>query len=364
MNNICIEAPLNKLSFGNVSFAILREFYKNGYHPMIFPIGNQVDIAGQKQDDDFNKWLESCINSSILKYKKDYPSLKLWHINGSMQSISSSKSCLFTFHELDTLTPHEINILKNQDKVFVTSKYTQEVFSQYGVESVFCPLGFDSHNFYQLKNRPKIDGVTSFLMGGKWEPSRKRHAKILHLWVKKYGNNPKYKLNLAITNPFLKAEDLQKMLSQVLEGKDYHNINFIPWTETNAEYNSVLQSSDIVFALAGGEGFDLVAYHATALGALPIGLNAHVYKDYLNDKNSVLINPNSKFPCYDGMFFHPNQPFNQGNFFDWSEDDFGKACEAAETRVKENDLNLEGLKLQKDTYDKTFKIIESSIFSV
>ena len=305
-----IEAPLNNLSFGNVSIALLREFYKRGLSPLVFPIGSGVDISSQVQDNDFNKWLQERIDDSMVKHDRKTKALKLWHINGSLTSHSSSSSSLLTFHELDQLTPTEVNILKQQDNVFVTNTFTQDVFSQYGIESTYIPLGFDSHNFSMLPNRPKIDGKVTFFMGGKWEPSRKRHAKILNLWAKKYGNKDGYVLNAAINNPFMKEEDLKHSVIQALEGKQYHNINFLQWTNNNAEYNVVLQSSDIVFGLSGGEGFDLVTYHATAMGAWPIALNAHAYKDYLNEDNAILVEPASKFPCYDGMFFHKGAPFN------------------------------------------------------
>ena len=144
---------------------------------------------------------------------------------------------------------------------------------------------------------------------------------------------------------------------QTLEGKQYHNINFLNWTANNAEYNSVLQGSNIVFGLSGGEGFDLVTYHATAMGAWPIALNAHAYKDYLNKDNAILIEPSSKFPCYDGMFFHPNQPFNQGNFFDFSEEDFNAACDKAVESVDLHGINEMGLKLQERTFSDAADII-------
>ena len=39
--NLIFNAPINNLSFGNVSYNVLREFYKQDDKVVIFPIGNR-----------------------------------------------------------------------------------------------------------------------------------------------------------------------------------------------------------------------------------------------------------------------------------------------------------------------------------
>jgi glycosyltransferase involved in cell wall biosynthesis len=354
-NKFLLNLPFNQTSFGNVSFAIARELKARNQNPFISPIG-VFDGSTQKHDDEFNYWIQGGVQNTLKYYSREYPSLRLWHINGSLESFSSRGNDLITFFELDQLTPSEINILKNQRKVYVTAKYTQSVFKQYGIDSIYLPLGFDSYNFHKLPRNQKIDGEISFLLLGKLE-HRKNHFDILRLWAKKYGNKLGYKLNCAIANPFLKPEDFNRLIVQILEGKQYWNINFLPWSETNEKYNSVLQSSDIVFALSGAEGFDLPVYHAVAMGAWPLALNAHVYTDYLNPGNAIFINPNGKKPAYDGMFFAPNQPFNQGNIFTFSEEDFNNGCNEVVNKVRAVGENINGLELQKQNYKHTVDII-------
>ena len=353
--DFCWAAPLPSLSFGATSIAILREMYKRGLQPAVFPMGGTVDISAQKPDEAFNKWLSQCINDAQKSHCRRNRSYRLWHINGSLSSYSETDARLITFFELDQLTNDEVNILRNQDKVYVTSTFTQEVFKQYGVESTYLPLGFDSHNFYQLEKRPKIEGATSWSILGKWE-FRKSHAQMLKNWVKKYGNDKNHRLNLAITNQFMKPEHVNSLVSQALDGKSYWNLNFLPWAATNAEYNTVLQSSDIVLSCSRGEGRDLPCYHATALGAWPVALNAHAFRDYLNEDNAILINPNGKTPASDGVFFSQGGPFNSGNLFTWDDDEFFAACEKAETCVARG-MNIKGLELQKNTYSQTLDIL-------
>ncbi len=355
--NISWNLPINSVSFGQTSVAILREVYKRGLTPNILPIGN-VDLATQRSDEGFNKWLQTCIGKAYSSHSRDDTVIKLWHIVNSLETYSRKDSRLITFYECQDLTPIEQNILRNQDKIYLTNRYTQSTFKNYGIQSEYLPLGFDSHNFYTLEKRPKIEGATSFLLTGKAE-HRKHTYRQLSLWAKKYGNRKEYKLNCAITNGFLKPEHQSALINQALEGKQFWNINYLPFSPTNAEYNSLLQSSEIILSCSGSEGFDLPTFHATALGAWPIALKAHSYLDYLTDESAVLVNPNGMTPIYDNIFFAANSGTNQGNIFTFSDEAFYAACEEAEKRASSG-LNLRGIELQNQTYKQTVDILLSA----
>jgi hypothetical protein len=92
-------------------------------------------------------------------------------------------------------------------------------------------------------------------------------------------------------------------------------------------------------------------------------LNATGYKDWANEENSVMVQPNGKRDVYDGVFFHKGQQFNQGNTFTFDDDEFIEGCEKAIERYKSNPVNEEGIKLQekftyKNTVDKIIEVIE------
>ncbi len=74
-----------------------------------------------------------------------------------------------------------------------------------------------------------------------------------------------------------------------------------------------------------------------------------------NEKNSVLINPiKDKIDCYDNLFFKKGMEINQGQYFNYNEDEFIAGCEEVIKRVENNRVNEEGLKLQTEfTYEKT-----------
>jgi hypothetical protein len=133
--------------------------------------------------------------------------------------------------------------------------------------------------------------------------------------------------------------------------------------QKNSLYNDYLNSSNIILGLSGGEGWGLPEFQSVALGKHSVILNATGYKDWANEENSVMVQPNGKRDVYDGVFFHKGQQFNQGNTFTFDDDEFIEGCEKAIERYKSNPVNEEGIKLQekftyKNTVDKIIEAIE------
>lgn len=328
MSNITFNFAINNLSFGQTSIAILREAYKANLDCCIFPIGGQVDLSTQVPDENFNKWLAQTINDSPKKHSRDNRVFKLWHLNGSLESYGKEQE-LITFMESDSCSNTELNVLKNQKVVWVTSNYTKSVLEEAGLTNVkYLPLGFDTHNFKKLTKKYYDPGITVIGCAGKWE-RRKNSAKVLSLLLENYGNNPKFMIHAAMTNPFFKKEDNEALLNQVLQGRKYNNLVILPFLPTNQQYNDFLNSCDIFLGMSGGEGRDLPVYQAAALGKKIVALNAHAYQDYLNHNNSWLVEPNGKTPVIDNVFFHPNSEYNIGNFFTWNDKEFIQVLNSA-----------------------------------
>lgn len=350
-----LDLPINSVSFGQTSIAILRECYRRGLQPSVFPLQGQNDLSAQKPDEGFTKWLQYSIDKAQREHSRKKTSVRLWHIGQSLATYSDVDSRLVFFYETNDPTPTEINILRNQSRVYVTNRYTQSIFARFGIDAVHLPLGFDSHNFGVLTPRPGVQREITTLLLAKLE-HRKHTLRQLNLWAKRYGNQKGYSLNAAIFNPFMKPEHQQALIAQALEGKQYWNITFLPFMGTNAEYNQYLQSGQVVLACSGSEGFGLGEFHAAAMGAWPVALKAHAYLDHFTDENAVWVQPNGMVPVYDGIHFAPGQPFNQGSVFTWSDEAWYAGVEEAHKRAAAG-LNLAGLKLQQQTYAQTVDIL-------
>lgn len=364
-NTKIFNLPLNGTSFGAVSISIAKELYDRKYEDILInnigsPSLDSFDLL--RSDEPFINWLNQKGGSFLDKYSRDFPAFKLWHINGSDGAVSKVQN-LFTFHETDTITPTEKNILNNQDTIMVSCEYTKDVMESCGVTSkiVKIPLAFDSLHFKTTDDRKKISPtVCSFLVAGKFEQSRKRHVKTIQAWIKKFGGNPKFLLNLAIYNPFLSPEDNNKVMLMILNGQPKpFNVNIHPFYATLTEYNQLLNFTDVVIVM-GNEAWDLPAFSAACLGKHVVAHNCGGIKEWANEDNATLIESTEKFPCYDNLFFKEGQPFSQGNFFDYSEDDLINGIEVAYKKWESSPINKEGLKLAEQfTWAKTVdKILE------
>jgi len=358
---LLVNAPINALSFGNVTINILRELYKKNVDLVFFPIGDKAELdAYDKINMDFIKYLQKATNERFFKIHKNIPSLKIWHILGSENRCTKNQS-LFTFHEVSEVTNSEKNLLNLQDQIFVTSNYTKNIFELNGVKNVtYVPLGFDP-DFHET-NKTYLEEKIHFGLIGKFE-NRKNTSRIIKTWLKLFGNNSQYQLSCAITNPFIDSSRLQNEIIKTLEGKQYNNINFIPYMKTNSEVNDFMNSIDIdLGGLSGGEGWNLPSFNATALGKWSVVLNATAHKDWATKDNSILIEPSSLKDCYDDIFFRKGQMFNQGQFFDISDAEMENAISKSVSYAKKK--NIEGLKLQKEfTYSKTVDALLSVIMS-
>jgi len=358
---LLVNAPINALSFGNVSVNILRELYKKNIDLIFFPIGEKVELSAyDKIDQDFIKYLQERTNNRFEKIDKNIPSLKLWHIFGSESRYTKNQS-LFTFHEVSEVTSIEKNLLNLQDNILVSSNYTKSIFELNGLSNVtYVPLGFDTD--FHLTNRSYLPEKIHFGLMGKFE-NRKNSSRIIKTWLKLFGNKSEYQLTCAITNQFLEKSRFQNELLKIMDGKHYNNVNFLPYMQMNSEVNDYLNSIDIdLGGLSGAEGWNLPSFNATALGKWSVVINATAHKDWATKDNSILIEPSSLKDCYDDIFFKKGQAFNQGQFFDISDEEMENAILKSVSYAKTP--NPEGLKLQKQfTYEKTVETILCAISS-
>ena len=350
-NKLIVNAPLNSLSLGQFSYNVIRELYRRKIQCIIFPKGN-VDLSAFKNDPHFGTWLEHSINNRLKKFEKNIPTLALWHINQS-EFKPSDKQFLFTFHETDSPTEHEVNIVNQQEHTFFSSNWSVENFLQYGAKNVsYVPLGFDE-DFVEIKHRQISKEITHWIIVGKVE-QRKNTQLIIAEWVKKYGNNMRHQLTTCVTNPFLREEHMNAFFASCFNGgKKPDNVNILPYLKTNAEMNQLYNSADIdLSGFSSSEGWNIPAFTATALGKWSIVTNCTAHKDWATKENCILVDTSDVRPVYDGVFFHQGGPFSQGNIYSLKAEQLQQAFVEAEKRA--HTYNVEGRKLATTfTYSKT-----------
>lgn len=306
-----IECPLNSLSLGQVSVGLLRELYSRKIDVNLFPLGGNVDLSAQPVDNDFFSWLQHSINKATFDYKPSLPSLTIWHLNGSFKTFPGKNKVLWTAHETNSVTETEKNICNAYSKVFVTSEYSRDVFSKKVKNVDWCPNYFDSVSFCK-KEIKKEDGVIQFLLCGKLE-KRKLTREIISFWASMFGSNPKFRLNLLVSNPFINNGRVDDIIDSIFKGQRPWNINILPFQEQNSVINDIINFVDIdISGLSGAEGWNLPAFNSICLDKTSIILNAHAHKSYANEQNSILVDSAGMVDIYDGVFFNKGAAFNQG----------------------------------------------------
>jgi hypothetical protein len=359
MNNLIFDGPINQLSLGNVSYNFLKEIWKRNVKTSIFPVGNSANFDSfDRANQDFLEWIKFNSFNRLKTFNHETPVLKNWHINGS-ESRFSKRQYLYTFYEVDSPTEEEVNIVSNQDHVFFSSSESCDIFKSKGCDNVsYVPLGFDE-DFFETNKSYLDNGVIHFGLIGKLE-HRKNTQRIIQLWLKKYGDNPRYQLTCLINNPFFKPEDFAQIINQTVSNRKWKNINFLPFLKTNSEVNELMNAIDIdLSGISNGEGWNLPAFNATALGKWSVVSNCSSHKDWATRENSILIEANNKQPCYDNFFFRQGAPFNQGNYYLIKDESIIDGFERAEKLAKT--VNEEGKKLKNIfTYSKSIdKIFET-----
>jgi hypothetical protein len=356
---INFDAPFNPTSIGQTSFNIYRELSKNN-DICLFPVQDRIDLGCFSVSEEEKNRISKNSKFSEENYNRESPSLAIWHIRGSEKAIGSKQN-LLTFHETDTLTTYEASRLSQLDKVFVTSRYTKNVFDAHlkgSTEVIYCPLAFDSNSFHKIDKDPKEEVIT-FGIRGKIE-KRKHTLKVIAAWAKTFGGDPRFRLDCSVHNMHMDESQNNAILDAMPDRTMPWNINILPFLPTNDLYNKTLNQADIdLTGMSGCEGFNLPLFQSMCLGKQVIVLNAHVHKDFCNESNSILINPSGMIDAEDGMFFAKGQTTNQGQWFDFDEKDLISAMLLSVERAKVN--NFEGEKLKEWTFEKTANTILENI---
>lgn len=359
--NFSLQVPLNSTSLGQTATCFLHELFLLELEPNIFPIGRGVDLSSYNGllPDAFLPWLQYCIDKAQKSYKRSDPCLKWWHVHGAEEGVLSLNPYLMTFHEVDGLTEHETNILKNYEKVFVACEYNKNIFEQNGVNTVECNLGFDSLAFKRTDKKYYGDDITTIMVSGKLE-MRKRHDKVLRVLGQMFGNNSAYKVHLHLYNHFLnsdpnKCKEINESLVRNYCGGDYFNFIQYPYFGSLQEVNESYNCADLVVDGSGGESWSLPSFHCVGLGKHAVLHNCTGIKSWATAANATLVEPSGKIPAIDGLFFKgEGSNFNVGNFYDFTDEDLKKAIESALEKVKKNKVNSEGLKIQEQFTWKKF----------
>ncbi len=348
MDKLILNAPLNPLSLGQVSYNILRECWKRNIDLAYHPIG-EIQLDAFQPPKELIGYIQDALNKRQSHLGRDIKTLKIWHIQSQepkdpFRTLLTPEQTLLTFHETDSATEFEKTLVNLNSETLFCGNYSEGIFRSAGCLNVGSfNIGWDEDFKVTGKNYLSDKCVWSII--GKKE-ARKNTKGIIKAWIKKYGNNKDHTLNCVIDNPFFSPEDNQRLKNDYLEGKRVWNVNFLPHLKTNFEMNEVYNYSNIDLSGASfSESWGIPSFTSCGLGKQCVVNNFGGHKAWATTENSILIEPDGMQDCYDGVFFNKGGNCSQGQFSNYKEDTLVDAMERAEKNFAT--INAAGLNLQK-----------------
>ena len=302
--NINLVAPINSLSYGQVSRAFLKAFDLAGHKIALWPLGN-VDPNDLDQDE--HPLIQRSIENTKL-FDCAAPCIRIWHQFDMAMRAGNGKFVGYTIFEVDRLNEVEKNHLRSCDLVCVPSSWAQGIVnSETGSPRprvVTIPLAVDTTVFHPdvKPARPNCKpNTTVFLNVGKWE-KRKGHDVLPQVFRKAFSPNDDVMLVMHADNPFLRSEETaeweayyRKILgSQVTFSRRVPNQRLLA---------TIMAGADCGIFPSRAEGWNMPLAEMMAMGKQVIATNYSAHTEFCDNQNCHLVEPGHQVPAYDAKWF-------------------------------------------------------------
>lgn len=299
MNNLNLQCPINPLGYGQASLNLLLALSKI-YDVALWPIGN---IALP----DSNKSIEATVKKAIDNqsvFDRSAPSLRIWHQFDMAQHIGSGQHVGMPIFELNKFDSREVCHLDSLDKVFVCSKWAENVVQDQlagrGVGTHIVPLGVDRSIFHERVTVRDTSYV--FLNIGKWE-IRKGHDIIIEAFCRAFDKSDNVELWMMNHNPFLSEAQTTEWQNLYKNSKLGDKVKFIDRVKTNQEVADIMRKADCGVFPARAEGWNLELLEMMACGKPVIATNYSAHTEFCSEANCNLIEPAGLEEAWDGIWF-------------------------------------------------------------
>lgn len=310
-----IQCPINTLGYGVAGYNIAKnliEQSKKTYPPgltpeeiIIYPIGNpEMDLYAELESHD---WRVSDVYNSG-------DTLKIWHQHGLHESVACGGIYTgFPIFELNCFTGTEKRSMRHCDRLFVCSEWAKNVVEDQlpGMPVSVIPLGVDREIFNEHNNshRPQ----TVFFNCGKWE-IRKGHDILVGAFNRAFTAKDDVELWMMCDNPFIGEDGNTEWINRYKRSALGDKIRFIPRQKTHQDVYNIIRQVDCGVFPARAEGWNLELLECLSCGKNVIATNYAGHSEFLNNKNSFMVDVNRLIPAHDGIWF-----FSQG---EWAEPNF------------------------------------------
>jgi len=298
MNKLNVIGPVcHQTSYGESVISIVTELTKLGKEVSLFPIGPvSIDPGLQDTHEPIKK---SLCDGQRGYYDQKSISLRIFHANSMAEHVGSPRVG-FTIFELDKFSILETNHLKQLDHIIVNSEWAKSIVDkQIGVPCSIVPLGVDTTLFKPVERTNK---PTRFVLCGKIE-TRKRTKEIVDAFNLAFYKEDDVELYLAWSNIFMDKTELDEWIrfakSKKLGSKTFPLERF----QSSVQVANLLSSCDCLVSCSSAEGWNLPCLQMLSTGGHVIATRNTAQTEFLNDKNSLLIDTSELEIARDAKWF-------------------------------------------------------------
>lgn len=307
----------HQTSYGMTTLSLTHALAELGHEVSLFPIG-QVSV------DQGQPWTHKNIGEALQRGKFSYdteaPCIRLYHQFSQQEFVGHGPHIAFPIFELDKFTKTEQYQLQNVDAVITCSEWGKSVVEkctkrpaipgvavQHGhlwPDEIFTPcyvvpLGYDPKVFYE---RPLSTGPTNFLLNGKIEV-RKCTKEILDAFNKAFTPSDDVRLYLCWGNIFLSEKETNEWVRYAQSLPIAPRLSIVPRLDSIKQVSELLGGVDCVVSMSRAEGFNLGLLEALASSRHVIGTNNTAQTEFLDYRNSQLIETPESVTAMDGRWF-------------------------------------------------------------
>lgn len=330
-------APINETSYGLVATNIITELVKKKEKFGLFPINPENMTAASQL---VNYIQEKFRDNNFYPLS---PSVRLYHQFDMAMMPGKGTKIGFPIFELDTFNEVEKLHLSWLDKIFVCSKWAEEIIRNNNicVPTHVVPLGVDTSIFYPKSTKQK--DTTVFVNCGKFE-IRKGHDILLELFESAFTPKDNVELILLFDNIFYTEQEMQECRSYYLDSAmgQAGKIKILPRFKTQTELAGIFNTADCAIFPSRAEGWNLEALEAMACGLEVIITNYSAHTEFCNLKNSRLVDILEVERAFDGKWF-----FGQGNWAKIDQNQKDQFVEHMRAVHKNHTQNVEGINTAK-----------------
>lgn len=294
-----IKCPLDcYLGYGHCSSQIIKALHNKGIPLSLHPIGQPRLTTND------GALFTDLINKRYDTFDVNQLSLTIFHEFAFFEALQSKKEVVgFPFFELDEMDLIRRQSLSCLDRLFVASKWAQDIVSSYYKGPIHViPLGVDNTIFYP--NKIENNSPYKFFTIGKIEKRKCTHL-LPRIFSAAFNLSDNVELHVMCDSPLPQIKQQMPYYRDLFTKAPLGAKTFIHELKaTDEDLANFIRSMDCGIFMTRAEGWGLPILQSLACGKPIIVTDYSAQTEFCNATNANLVHITEKEIADDGIWFH------------------------------------------------------------